>query len=76
MRLFGDRYRDVETRAAVCRIVWRLRPAIVDRLSRNLAVSKNHLRACVTDHIFGVCVTEHVFGGVSGLLVGSECAPR
>ncbi|KAF2558586.1 hypothetical protein F2Q68_00016142 [Brassica cretica] len=63
-----DGYRDVERRTAVCRIVWRLRPAIVDRLSRNLAVSKNHLRACVTDHIFGVCVTEHVFGGVSGLV--------
>ncbi|KAF2601354.1 hypothetical protein F2Q70_00026465 [Brassica cretica] len=39
MRLFGDGYRDVERRDAVCRIVWRLRPAIVDRLSRSMEVA-------------------------------------
>ncbi|KAF3509706.1 hypothetical protein F2Q69_00006915 [Brassica cretica] len=62
MRLFGDGYRDAERRSAVCRIVWRLRPAIVDRLSRSLEVLINRLRACVT---------EHIFGGVFGMLMGS-----
>ncbi|KAF2603240.1 hypothetical protein F2Q70_00025897 [Brassica cretica] len=33
MRLFGDGYRDVERCAAVCRIIWRLRPAIVYQLA-------------------------------------------
>ncbi|WZZ58008.1 hypothetical protein YC2023_058115 [Brassica napus] len=46
-------YRDVERRVVVCRIEWKLQPAIVDRLSRNPEVSTNRLRACVTEHIFG-----------------------
>nr|VDD61979.1 unnamed protein product [Brassica oleracea] len=50
------------SRTAVCRIVWRSRPTLVDRLSRRLEVSINRLRACVTEHFFGETNKYVIFG--------------
>uniref|UniRef100_A0A0D3BUM5 Uncharacterized protein n=1 Tax=Brassica oleracea var. oleracea TaxID=109376 RepID=A0A0D3BUM5_BRAOL len=55
-------------RTSVCRIVWRLRPTLVDRLSCNLGVSINRLRAVSENYL----ELSYVFG----LLVDGECALR
>uniref|UniRef100_A0A0D3BL67 Uncharacterized protein n=1 Tax=Brassica oleracea var. oleracea TaxID=109376 RepID=A0A0D3BL67_BRAOL len=54
--------RSYGSRTAVCRIVWRSRPTLVDRLSRRLEVSINRLRACVTEHFFGETNKYVIFG--------------
>ncbi|KAF3596236.1 hypothetical protein DY000_02021899 [Brassica cretica] len=55
------RRRRIQRRTSVCRIVWRLRPTLVDRLSCSLEMSINRPRA-VSEHYLELC---YVFGLVA-----------
>ncbi|KAF3578078.1 hypothetical protein DY000_02031015 [Brassica cretica] len=76
MRLFGDGYRDVERCAAVCRIIWRLRPAIVYQLAvtrRCQEIVYGRVWLSTYSVVFLACESDEymIFGwiGVTGLFI-------